>query len=120
MTLRDKPESQKGILLSGNKCVVCGWQESDCTGRLLVEGAHARPFANTSDYDKSENIFGLCPNHHTEYDAGNFTIDPTTHQCIHANPSNPLHQKRLASSIDHVQPGYFDYHRVHVFQKRKR
>lgn len=120
MPLRDKDESRKGILLSGNKCVVCGWHESDYAGRLLVQGAHARPFKNTSDYDKSDNIFGLCPNHHVEYDAGNFTIDTAARQCIHIDSNDVLHHKYLVGSIDHIQPGYFDYHKIHIFKTRKR
>lgn len=119
MIPRDRSESRKGISIGGNACVVCGWHELDHAGRSLVEGAHARPFGNTIDYDKSDNIFGLCPNHHSEYDAGNFTIDPIAQQCIHADSKNLLHHKHLVGSVGHIQLGYFDYHRVHIFRKRE-
>lgn len=116
---RDKGESRKGINLSGNCCVICGWDKRNSKGELLVVGAHARPFRKISDYDRSDNIIGLCPNHHTEYDAGNFTIDPTNNQCIYVNQKDPFNLKGLVGRVDHVKQGYFDYHKKHIFQSKE-
>ena len=116
--IRDKLESKKGISLSGNACVVCGWDEKNVKGESLVIGAHARPLRGTTDYDKRDNIFALCPNHHTEYDVGNLTIDPTNLLCIHINSKNPYHLKKIIGKVDHIQKGYFDYHRKNIFNKK--
>lgn len=116
MMSRDKSESGKGITLSGDCCVICGWDKKNFKGQLLVEGAHVRPFRNTPDYDKSDNIIGLCPNHHTEYDVGNITIDPVSKLCIHRNPKDPFYMKAICGSINHIKVGNFDYHKKHIFR----
>jgi len=46
----------------------------------LIEGAHVRQLNNQPDYDRSNNIIGLCPNHHIEFDHGNLKIDPEKNQ----------------------------------------
>ena len=115
---RDKQESQKGISLSGNCCVICGWENCDYKGRLLVEGAHVRVFRNVSDYDKFDNIIGLCPNHHTEFDAGNIAIDPKKKSCVHIDTKDPYHSKKLSGKIKHIKIGYFDYLNKHKFKGR--
>lgn len=117
MTPRDKFESKKGIALSGGRCIVCGWDKRDFKSEPLVEGAHVRPFRKTSDYDKFDNIVGLCPNHHTEYDVGNITIDPVSRLCICVDSKNSFHLKKIAGRVDHVKLGYFDYHKKHIFKK---
>lgn len=113
---RDKQESQKGISLSGNCCVICGWNKKDNKGRSLVEGAHVRGFRNVSDYDKFDNLVGMCPNHHTEFDAGNIGIDPTKKICVHVNQKDESNGKKLFGKINHIQVGYFDYHNKHNFK----
>ena len=77
-----------------------------------------RGFRNTADYDRADNIVGMCPNHHTEYDNGNITIDFDKQMCIHRDPKDPFHHKKLVGSIRHIKPGYFDYHRVHIFRPK--
>lgn len=116
MMSRDKSESEKGISLSGNCCIMCGWKKKDSKGRLLVEGAHVRGFRNVSDYDKFDNIVGLCPNHHTEFDAGNIAIDPIKKVCFHINPKDEYHNKKIKGNIKHIKLGYFDYHNKHKFK----
>ena len=115
-TLRDKNQSGKGIELSGSACVICGWAKTDTRKNLLVEGAHVRKFGNVKDYDKFDNIIGLCPNHHTEYDCGSLYIDFDKKICCHVNPHDESHGKKLVGKIKHVERGYFEYHRVHVFK----
>ena len=118
MIFRDKLESKKGIILGGGCCVVCGWDKKNFKGESLVEGAHVRPYLNIPDYDKSDNIVGLCPNHHTEYDAGNLAIDPIRKICICTNQKDPFHLKSIIGKVSHIKQGYFDYHRQHVFKSK--
>ena len=116
---RDSSESKKGIRLSGSICVVCGWSKKDADGKLLVEGAHVRKFKNVKDYDRFDNVIALCPNHHTEYDRGNLYIDFDKSACYHVNQTDEIHARALFGSIRHVQRGYFEYHRVHVFKGKR-
>ena len=112
---RDRTESQKGVQFAGGKCIVCGWNKKNQKGEPLVEGAHIRSFSNVPDYDKYDNIVSMCPNHHTEYDAGNFTIDSVNRLFIFKDSSDPFHLKSIIGEIKHVKNGYFDYHKKHVF-----
>ena len=114
--LRDKRQSEKGIELSGSVCVLCGWAKKDQYGNLLVHGAHVRQLVNVKDYDRFDNIIALCPNHHTEFDRGNLCIDFDKQVCRHADKSDKMHGKKLVGKIGHVQRGYFEHHRVHVFK----
>ena len=116
MISRDKNESKKGIIYSGNACVICGWDEKDLSKRLLVEGAHVRRFENIPDYDKFNNIIALCPNHHTEFDAGNITIDPVNKVCLSIDENYEFHNKKIKGNIKHIQKGYFDYHKRYIFK----
>jgi hypothetical protein len=68
------------------------------------------------DYDKFDNVIGLCPNHHTEYDGGSLYIDFDKTICCHVNPHDESHGKKLVGKIKHIQRGYFEYHRLHVFK----
>jgi predicted restriction endonuclease len=115
-SLRNKSQSERGIELSGSACVICGWAKTNVKGKPLVEGAHVRKFGNVADYDKFDNIIALCPNHHTEFDCGNFCIDFDKRVCCHANPADELNGKKLAGRISHVRRGYFEHHRIHVFK----
>jgi predicted restriction endonuclease len=114
--LRDKRQSDKGIELSGSVCVLCGWAKKDPFGNLLLHGAHVRGLENVKDYDRFDNIIALCPNHHVEFDRGNLCIDFDAQVCWHINKSDEMHGKKLIGKIVHVQRGYFEYHRVHVFK----
>lgn len=116
MTSRNRSESEKGIYLSGNCCVICGWDKRDYKKRLLLEGAHVRGMRNTPDYDKFNNIVAMCPNHHTEFDAGNLTIDPQKKRCIHINLKDRSYGKKLVGKIDHIKLGYFDYHKANIYR----
>jgi predicted restriction endonuclease len=115
---RNKLSSEKGISLSGGCCVVCGWKKKSHKGKLLVEGAHVRGFRNISDYDNFDNIIGLCPNHHTEFDAGNITIDPIKKTSVHFDKKDPFNNKKIKGKIKHVQKGYFDYHNKKIFNSK--
>lgn len=119
MTYRNRYESQKGIMLSGDCCVICGWKKLDYKNRSLVIGAHVRGFRNTSDYDKYDNIIALCPNHHVEFDSGSLTIEPLKGICLHIDERDPYHKKKIIGKISHIQLGYFDYHNRHIFKKKQ-
>jgi len=116
---RDKPESIKGISLSGNACIICGWAKKDYAGKFLVEGAHVRMMRNTRDYDKFDNIIALCPNHHTEFDRGNIAFDISKNQTVHLNTKDVFHKKRLKGKMSHIKKGYIDYHNKRVFKGRQ-
>ncbi|MBI2107277.1 hypothetical protein HYT57_04815 [Candidatus Woesearchaeota archaeon] len=118
MTYRNKLESQKGISLSGGYCIVCGWGKNNHKGNSLVIGSHVRKFNNILDYDKRDNIIGLCPNHHVEFDAGNITIDTRNGVCIHIDNKDSFHNKKIVGKIDHIKTGYFDYHKKSIFKGR--
>jgi len=113
---RNREETMKGIKLSGNCCVICGWNKVDINGNLLVEGAHVRSFKNQSDLDTYENIIGLCPNHHVEFDRGNIAILPQKKIVIHIDSGDKYHLKKLVGNINHIKTGYFSYHMRHVFK----
>jgi predicted restriction endonuclease len=55
------------------KCVVCGYN-------LHVEVAHKKAVSEYDDHitikeiNSIENLIGLCPNHHWEYDNGLITL----------------------------------------------
>ena len=118
MTSRDSTQSKKGVHLSGDKCVICGWDKKDPKGRSLVIGAHVRAFQKQRDYDRFDNIIALCPNHHLEFDRGCIAIDPLQEICIHINKGDEFNKKKILGNIKHVQPGHFDYHQKNVFNKR--
>ena len=116
MISRNRIESKKGIRLSGNKCVICGWNKSDKGDNLLVLGAHVRPVKNEVEYDHYDNIIALCPNHHIEYDRGNLTINPEKKQVLHINKNDEFNGQAIVGNIEHILPGYFDYHYHHIYK----
>ena len=116
MPSRDKSQSKKGIHLSGDNCVICGWNKKDYKGNSLVVGSHVRGFRNQMDYDNFDNIIALCPNHHIEFDRGNISIDPIKKICIHINKNDEGHGKKIIGKIDHIQKGYFYYHTNNIFK----
>jgi predicted restriction endonuclease len=116
MMSRDRYQSKKGISLGGDCCVICGWKKTDYKGNSLVIGAHVRGFRGTKDYDKSDNIIGLCPNHHIEFDVGNITINVDKKICLHIDKDDAYYKKKIKGKIAHIQKGYFDYHNKHNFK----
>ena len=109
MISRSKNESRKGISLSGNACVVCGWCEENYKHESLLIGAHVRPYESGYEFDKADNIIALCPNHHAEYDGYAFTIDAATRTIIHIDRSNQYHGVCIAERIQHVKTQYLAY-----------
>ena len=114
MTSRNKFESEKGIKYSGSCCVICGWNETDPKGKLLVEGAHVKPFEVGAEHDNANNIIALCPNHHAEFDAGNFYIDPKT-GIVHFRTENKFSNICIKSKIKHVKEEYLAY-RQYIYE----
>lgn len=107
---RNKKEADKGIELSGNKCIVCSWNVCDKKGNLILHAAHVRPYNNAKEYDTSSNIIALCPNHHEEYDRLNFTINYKEKTIIHRQADNPFNGKKIVGKINHIKPSFFIYH----------
>ena len=109
MISRNRKESKKGIILSGNACVVCGWSGKNFKNETLLVGAHVRPFESGSEFDKADNIIALCPNHHAEYDGYAFTIDATTKTIICIDPNNKYNGLCIKDRIKHVKTEYLAY-----------
>lgn len=59
--------------LYSHACAVCRLGMHDTSGRTLVEAAHIKDFALFGS-DDPRNGLALCPNHHTGFDAGWFTV----------------------------------------------
>ncbi len=109
MISRHRIESDKGIALSGGNCIICGWNEHNYKGESLVIGAHVRAFESGHEFDHSDNIIALCPNHHAEYDGYAFTIDSKTKRIIHIDPNNPINGLSVKKKITHIQEKFLAY-----------
>lgn len=109
MISRNKAESDKGIALSGGKCIICGWDGRNYKGESLVVGAHVRSFESGHEFDHSDNIIALCPNHHAEFDGYAFTIDTKTKTIIHVDQNNPINGLSVKEKIKHIQERYLAY-----------
>lgn len=109
MISRNKSESEKGIALSGGKCIICGWNERDCNGNSLVVGAHVRSYKSGHEFDYKDNIIALCPNHHAEYDGYAFTIDCKTKTIKHIDSNNPINGLSVKEKVAHIQDKYLAY-----------
>lgn len=109
MTYRNDNESKKGIRFSGSACIVCGWNRKDACGNLLVEGAHIRPYNDSPEFDKADNIVGLCPNHHTEFDAYNFYIDSKTLTLRFYDVNSCFNGLDVSENVKHVKKEHLAY-----------
>ena len=109
MMYRNHSEGKAGIRLSGNSCIVCGWCKTNNLGESLLIGAHVRPFSSGYEFDKSDNIIALCPNHHAEFDGFAFTIDSKTKQLIFLDKNDPNNGVSVASKITHIKENYLAY-----------
>ena len=116
MISRNKTESDKGIALSGGKCIICGWDKRNYKGESLVVGAHVRSFESGHEFDHSDNIIALCPNHHAEYDGYAFTIDSKTKRIIHIDPTNQMNGLSVKDKIAHIQERYLAFNQ-YLFYK---
>ena len=116
MTYRNKSASEEGINRSGEKCVICGWAKRNAAGKSFVIGAHVRPFETGSEFDKADNIIGLCPNHHTEFDNYNFYVDPED-LTLHFRDSNDEYEGVcIEKNVRHIKKDYWAY-RLYLYRK---
>lgn len=109
MKYRSKYESDKGIMLSGCACIVCGWHEKDLKGNCLVEGAHIKPIQNDDSCDCFDNIIALCPNHHTMFDRYLFYIDTLTLRTVFNNKNDRFHNVDVSDKTKHIKKEYLAY-----------
>lgn len=109
MTYRNKSESEKGIRLSGEACIVCGWIKKDLLGNSLVEGAHVKPLENDAKCDCYNNIIALCPNHHTMFDRYMFYIDSESLHIIFDDKSDEYNGVDVSPKIKHIKKEYLAY-----------
>ena len=113
MAFRKKTESEKAVQLCKCKCIVCGWGGLSLSGTPLVVGAHVKPIANMEE-DSFDDIIALCPNHHAEFDAFKFFIDPDTRQIIYTDGSQNIHPP--IGDIKYIRKEYLAY-RQYITEK---
>ena len=109
MTYRNRSASIRGIELSGGKCIICDWVKYGLNGNSLVEGAHVRPYESGYEFDDYDNIIALCPNHHTEFDAFNFYIDPNTYTVHFRNSGEEYDGLMVKDKVKHIKKEYLAY-----------
>lgn len=113
MASRKKEETEKALRLCHRRCVLCGWDSNAITGTTLVVGAHLKPVTELEE-DNFTDIIALCPNHHAEFDAYLFSIDPKTRKIIHTERDSPYNGQQL--DISYVRAEYLAF-RHYLFQK---
>ena len=113
MAFRKKCETEKALQLCGARCVVCGWDQRSPNGTPLVVGAHVKPISSLEN-DCFDDIIALCPNHHAEFDAFLFYIDPETRDIVYIG-ENPLVQW-AAVHVPYVKKEYLAY-RKYIIEK---
>lgn len=106
---RSAEASALGVELTGRRCAICGWCAEDVSGHPLSEGAHVREFSSGHEFDVPQNIIALCPNHHTEYDAHLFYIDPQTKRLHAHRPGWKFEGVDLSDKIRHVKQAFLAY-----------
>lgn len=117
--MRNKNATIKGVELSGNKCVICGWNEKNILGKSLVEGAHVKPYGRDSECDNWKNIIALCPNHHIMFDNYLFYIDPETRCVIFKNEHNEYNNIDVSKLIKHIDKRYLAYRKYLYYSTNK-
>lgn len=114
---RNKSASERGVFLSGGRCVVCGWCSCSMGGVPLVEGAHVKPLENDEKSDNEHNIIALCPNHHTMFDHYLFYIDSQTKKLVFRNQDCPENGVDVSAKITHISAEYLAY-REYLFKEK--
>lgn len=104
---RSKRVAQRAFKLSGECCIVCGYNLQMENGSRLTETAHLQPFSEGGiDCDVEENIIALCPQHHKEFDSCLFYIDPETRLLKFKDTSSVYHNCKPVGRIYHVSKYY--------------
>lgn len=102
--VRDTALSRKVKKQYDHSCQVCSLRISTSSGPY-AEAAHIRPLGAPHDGpDTADNIICLCPNHHTMFDLGIFTI-ANDFTLIGINGTLYVHDKHSISSA------HLEYHR---------
>ena len=74
--IRDIKITEKIKLIYSNKCQICNIYLKKPFGAISI-GAHIKPLGWPHDGpDSLDNMLCLCPNHHDQFDAFSFYIDP--------------------------------------------
>lgn len=86
-------------------------------GIAYSEACHIIP--HSKDYlDDFPNMLVLCPNHHTLFDLGIITIDPSDDEqkrVLHIDKNHPLHNSHLALAKHKLATESVQYHHDLVF-----
>ena len=115
MASHKKSETEKALQLCGFSCVVCGWCQRSASGAPLVVGAHVKPILEL-ERDCYDDIIALCPNHHAEFDAFLFYIDPETRDIVYVGENNSS-VRPAAVDIRYVKKAHLAY-RKYMAEKR--
>ncbi len=106
MASRKREETEMALRLCHHRCVICGWQSRSIRGESLVVGAHIKPVAEL-ERDSYEDIIALCPNHHAEFDAFLFYIDPKLMKVVHVEKESPYDGQTV--DIPHIRKEFLGY-----------
>ena len=108
--IRSVANREKIKNLHQSRCQVCGTflKKPDNTG--IAIGAHIRGLGKPHDGpDTLDNMLCLCPNHHAQFDAFSFYIDPDDHT-IHGLDGEV--EKRLITVKGHkINKEFLSYHK---------
>ncbi len=97
-----------------HKCQVCNISINTPNGNIAI-GAHIKALGKPHNGpDTIDNMLCLCPNHHAQYDAFGFYIDPKTFKIVGLDE---LNDKKIKIDKKHkIQREFLEYHFVE-FQK---
>jgi putative restriction endonuclease len=111
--VRDSAISARIKELHKYRCQVCGLALDTASGPY-AEAAHIRPLGRPHlGPDVEENCLCLCPNHHVQFDAGAFTVDPESLTIIGLPGSSSL---RTAPGHS-LSRAHLAYHQSHYFEQ---
>lgn len=117
MASRKKEETEKALRLCGKRCVICGWSCTSLSGEPLVEGAHIKPVSEL-EKDGFDDIIALCPNHHAEFDAYKFYIEPKTKVLVHVEKHADYNGRVV--EISYVKDEYLAYRQYLAQREQER
>lgn len=99
--------------LYGNRCQVCGVYLKKPTGAISI-GAHIKGLGKPHEGpDSIQNMICLCPNHHAQFDAFSFYIEPTNFEI--AGLEGYKGKKLKVSARHKIDKSFLAYHKSLCF-----
>lgn len=112
--IRDTKITREIKKIYDNKCQICKLDLRVPNGSY-AEGAHIRPIGEPHNGpDCLSNVLCLCPNHHVQFDYGNFTIDDEYSLIVRGQPGSGLNIK--VKVVHPIDSDMLHYHRAHIFK----